>query len=143
MVELGHQLEAPAARHVQLRQDLRRALGAIPDARLPGAGRLAWLCAIPLLLLATCVAPPLAGQDDELSAEEQREQLAAERFLELLLRRPATGTAMERVSSGLRPPLGVCVSKGAARTEGLRSRSAPLLRPATREPSAETAKALL
>lgn len=33
----------------------------------------------------------------EMSAEEKREQIAAERFLELLIRRPTTGTALDRV----------------------------------------------
>ena len=40
---------------------------------------------------------PLRGQDNALSDEEKREQVAAERFLDLLLRRPTTGTALERV----------------------------------------------
>ena len=39
----------------------------------------------------------LLAQDQALSDEERREQVATERFLQLLLRRPATGTALERV----------------------------------------------
>ena len=48
-----------------------------------------------LLLIASAI--PLFGQGPELSEEEKREQIAAERFLDLLLKRPSTGTALDRV----------------------------------------------
>ena len=48
-------------------------------------------------LLLAAISKPLCGQDTALSEEEKREQVAAERFLDLLLQRPVTGTALERV----------------------------------------------
>ncbi len=49
------------------------------------------------LMLAAFMPQPARGQEAPLSEEEKREQIAAERFLQLLVRRPTTGTALERV----------------------------------------------
>ncbi len=61
----------------------------------PSRCAILWL--IGLVLLGGFLARPLEAQEVELSEEEKREQVAAERFLELLLKRPTTGTALERV----------------------------------------------
>lgn len=52
------------------------------------------------LLFATVVCfhvPTSIAQDESISADEQRERLTAERFLQVLLRRPNAGTALDRV----------------------------------------------
>ena len=43
----------------------------------------------------TSAQPP--GGEQQASAEEQKEKLAADRFLDLLIKKPATGTALDRV----------------------------------------------
>ncbi len=55
---------------------------------------LSWMA---LILAGPICEPSLFAQETELSEEERREQVATERFLQLLLRRPTTGTALERV----------------------------------------------
>ncbi|WP_182867710.1 DUF1583 domain-containing protein [Rhodopirellula sp. JC639] len=50
-----------------------------------------------LLALSACLAATCMAQPTPLSPAEQREQITAAKFLEVLLRRPNTGTALDRV----------------------------------------------
>ncbi|MCA9069891.1 MAG: tetratricopeptide repeat protein, partial [Planctomycetaceae bacterium] len=59
--------------------------------------RFAILCLSGILLFGSMGIGPIHAQDETLSPEEKREQVAAERFLQLLVRRPTTGTALDRV----------------------------------------------
>lgn len=59
--------------------------------------RFSILCLSGMLFVGALFAGPLFAQEETLSPEEKREQIAADRFLQLLLRRPTTGTALDRV----------------------------------------------
>lgn len=56
------------------------------------------LCRLCLLVIAIGATPSITvAQDAVETAEAQREQMVVDRFLELLLKRPTTGTALDRV----------------------------------------------
>ncbi len=55
---------------------------------------LSWMTCVVLFSFSHAVAQPPAGEP---TAEEQKEKLAADKFLEVLIKKPAMGTALDRV----------------------------------------------